>query len=82
MHPLIRIVLFISLILVSSSGTAPGHKLLPQATPNPAPTPIPLGQGSFGSAVRACLSPTNRRERVEGSVKRGRHRPHSLGLGK
>jgi hypothetical protein len=39
----------------------------------------PASQSTFGSAVRACLAPGDRREFVEGSVKRGRHRPHSLG---
>jgi hypothetical protein len=44
MHPLIRIVLFISsLVLVSSGGTALGQQASASlATPNPAPTPIPL----------------------------------------
>ena len=45
MHPVIRIVLFISLVLVSSGGTAPGQQASASlATPNPAPTPIPLGK--------------------------------------
>jgi hypothetical protein len=45
MHPLIRIVLFISLALVFSAGTAPGQQAAASlATPNPAPTPIPLGK--------------------------------------
>src|SRR5208337_874613 len=39
----------------------------------------PTSQSTFGSAVRPCLSPRDRHERVEGSIKRGRHRPHSLG---
>jgi potassium-dependent mechanosensitive channel len=45
MHPVIRLVLFISLVLVSSGGTAPGQQtsaLL--TTSNPAPTPIPLAK--------------------------------------
>jgi Tn3 transposase DDE domain len=44
--------------------------------------PYPPSQGRFGSAVRACLSPSDQRERVERSVKRGQHCPHSLGLNK
>ena len=45
MHPLIRIVLFISLVLVSSGGTAPGQQASASLTkPNPAATPIPLAK--------------------------------------
>ena len=45
MHPVIRIVLFISLVLVSGGGTAPGQEASASlAKPNPAPTPIPLGK--------------------------------------
>jgi len=45
MHPVIRIVLFISLVLVSSGGTAPGQQASASlAKPNPAPTPIPLAK--------------------------------------
>jgi hypothetical protein len=45
MHPVIRIVLFISLVLVSSGGTAPGQEpSASPAKPNPVPTPIPLGK--------------------------------------
>ena len=41
----IRIVLFIILVLVSSGGTAPGQQASASpAKPNPAPTPIPLGK--------------------------------------
>ena len=44
-HPVIRIALFISLVLVSSGGTAPGQQASASlATPNPAPTPIPLAK--------------------------------------
>ena len=44
-HPVIRILAFISLVLVSSGGTAPGQQASASlATPNPAPTPIPLGK--------------------------------------
>ena len=39
----------------------------------------PTGQSAFGSAVHPYFSPRDRGERVGGSVKRGRHRPHSLG---
>jgi hypothetical protein len=43
LHPLIQIVLFISLVLVSSGSAAPGQQASASlATPNPAPTPIPL----------------------------------------
>ncbi len=44
-HPVIRTVLFISLVLVSSGGTAPGQQAsasLPK--PNTAPTPIPVAK--------------------------------------
>jgi potassium efflux system protein len=45
MHPVIRIVLFISLVLVSSAGTAPGQQAAGSpAKPTPAPTPIPLAK--------------------------------------
>jgi hypothetical protein len=45
MHPLIRIVLFISLVLVSSGGTAPGQQASASlAKPTPSPTPIPLAK--------------------------------------
>ena len=45
MHSIIRIVIFISLVLVSSGGPAPGQQASASlATPNPAPTPIPLGK--------------------------------------
>jgi|SRR5271165_4703792 len=44
-HPGIRIVLFISLVLVSSGGMAPGQQASASPTkPNPAPTPIPLAK--------------------------------------
>ena len=44
-HPVIRIVLFISLVLVSSGGKAPSQQASASlATPNPTPTPIPLGK--------------------------------------
>jgi potassium-dependent mechanosensitive channel len=44
-RPVIRIVLFISLVLVSSSGTAPGQQASASlAKPNAAPTPIPLAK--------------------------------------
>src|SRR5271166_3020171 len=39
----------------------------------------PTSQSTFRSAVRPCLSPRDRRERFGGSIKRRRHRPHSLG---
>src|ERR1700732_798457 len=45
MHPVIRIVLFISLVLATSGGTAPGQQASASlAKPNPAPTPIPLSK--------------------------------------
>src|ERR1700736_6263458 len=45
MHSVIRIVLFFSLLLVSSGGTAPGQQVSASlAKPNPAPTPIPLAK--------------------------------------
>ena len=45
MHSIIRIVLFISLVLVSSGGTAPGQQASASlAKPNPAATPIPLAK--------------------------------------
>src|SRR5271155_2376261 len=45
MHPVIRIVLFISLVLVSSGGTAPGQQASASlAKQNPATTPIPLAK--------------------------------------
>jgi predicted GNAT family acetyltransferase len=45
MYPLIRIVLFISLVLVSSGGTAPGQQASASpAKPTPSPTPIPLSK--------------------------------------
>ena len=45
MYPLFRIVLFISLVLVSSGGTAPGQQASASLTkPNPAATPIPLAK--------------------------------------
>ena len=45
MHSLIRIVLFISLVLVSSGGTAPGQQASASlAKPTPAATPIPLAK--------------------------------------
>ena len=46
MHPVIRIVLFISLVLVSSGVTAPGSQQASAslAKQNPAPTPIPLAK--------------------------------------
>jgi potassium efflux system protein len=45
MHPVIRIVLFISLVLVSIGGTAPGQEASGSAAkPDPTPTPIPLGK--------------------------------------
>src|SRR5712675_1713819 len=48
MHPVIRIVLFISLVLVSSGGTAPGQQASSSPPkPNPAPTPIPLAKVSL-----------------------------------
>ena len=50
MHPLFRIVLFISLVLVSSGGTAPDQQAAASlATQNPAPTPIPLGKVALGA---------------------------------
>ena len=50
MHPLFRIVLFISLVLVFSGGTAPDQQASASlATPNPAPTPIPLGKVALGA---------------------------------
>ena len=49
-HPVIRILVFISLGLVSSGGTAPGQQAPASlATPNPAPTPIPLGKVALGA---------------------------------
>ena len=43
MHPVIRIVLLITLVLVSGAGTAPGQPASASpAKPAPAPTPIPL----------------------------------------
>jgi potassium-dependent mechanosensitive channel len=45
MHPVIRIVLFISLVLVSSGRTAPSQPASASpAKPNPAPTSIPLAK--------------------------------------
>src|SRR5260370_18886 len=45
MHPVIRIVFLIILVLVSSVGTAPGQQAATSlAKPNPAPTPIPLAK--------------------------------------
>jgi len=44
-HPIIRIVLFIILALVSSGGAAPSQPASPPAAkPTPAPTPIPLAK--------------------------------------
>src|SRR5208282_5642778 len=44
-HPVIRIVLFISLVLVSIGGTAPGQPASASlARPDGAPTPIPLAK--------------------------------------
>jgi len=44
-HPVIRIVLFISFVLVSSVGTAPGQQASASlAKANAAPTPIPLAK--------------------------------------
>src|SRR5271165_6136567 len=43
--PILRIVLFISLVLVCGGGTAPGQQASASlAKPNPAPTPIPLAK--------------------------------------
>src|SRR5271166_2165595 len=45
MHPVIRIILFIILALVSSGGTAPSQQASASpAKPNPAPTPIPVAK--------------------------------------
>ena len=45
MHPVFRIVLFVSLVLVSSGGMAPGQQASASlAKQNPAPTPIPLAK--------------------------------------
>jgi len=62
-------------------GTKPASFWLTGETESGAHT-YPTSQSTFGSAVRACFSPRDRRERVEGSVKRGRHRPYSLGFDK
>ena len=44
-HPVIRIVLLISFVLVSSGATAPGQEAsAPLAKPDAAPTPIPLAK--------------------------------------
>ena len=44
-HPVIRIILFISLVLVSIGGTAPDQQASASpAKPNAAPTPIPLAK--------------------------------------
>ena len=44
-HPAIRIILLIILVLVSSGGTAPGQQASATlAKPTPAPTPIPLAK--------------------------------------
>ena len=45
MHPVIRIVLLIILVLISIGGTAPGQKASGSAAkPTPAATPIPLAK--------------------------------------
>src|ERR1700731_2709855 len=45
MHPVIRIVLFIVLALISSGGAAPSQQASGSpAKPTPAPTPIPLAK--------------------------------------
>src|SRR6516164_3428912 len=48
MHPVIRIVLLVILVLISSGNTAPGQQASASAPkPNPAPTPIPLAEVPF-----------------------------------
>ena len=79
-HPVIRIVLLIILVLVSSGGTATSqHSFWLTGETDSGAHTHSTSQSTFGIAVRACLSPRDRRERVEGSVKRGWNRPHSLG---